>query len=97
MSGPAGGATPLPPVGDAQIGDAQTFTDEQAAALVAAGRLLQRGGKGGWPGGRKKIERLPGETYPAAVARVVAGLSIGERQHLRELVSWVRAYEQHDC
>lgn len=92
MSGQAVGPPALPPVGGPQ-----TFTNEQAAALVAAGRFLQNGcPKGGWPGGRKKIERQPGETYPAAVSRVVAGLPPSERQHLRGLVEWVRDHERHD-
>ena len=67
------------------------FSGGQIAALVVAGRLLQ---SRSWPGGKKKIECEPGETYPQAVARVVAGLADGERDHLRELVGWVRSYER---
>jgi hypothetical protein len=67
--------------------------DETAAALVAAGRLLQ---SKTWPYGRKKIEREAGETYPAAVARVIGGLPGDEREKLRELTQWVRSYEQHE-
>jgi len=84
---PAKEPTALAPVG-------ASFTDEQAAALVAAGRLLQKGGRAGWPGGPKKIERRPGESYPAAVLRLINILTVAERQHLRELVAWVMDYEK---
>lgn len=67
------------------------MTDEQAAALVAAGRLLQ---SRDWPGGRKRIERQQGESYPEAVQRVIASLPHDERERLRELVQWVREYER---
>jgi hypothetical protein len=79
-------ASPVAPV------DADTcgFSAGQAAALVAAGRLLQ---SKSWPGGRQKIERNDGETYPEAVSRVIASLPPAERDHLRELVAWVRSYE----
>lgn len=84
----------LPPVGGLSL---KKYTDEQAAALVAAGRLLQNNNpKGGWPGGKKKIECRPGESYPAAVARVAASLPAAERQHLRLVTAWVRDYERHD-
>lgn len=65
----------------------------QIAALVAAGRLLQ---SRSWPGGKKKIECEPGETYPQAVARAIATIDAGDRDHLRELVGWVRSYERAD-
>lgn len=67
------------------------MTDAQAAALVTAGRLLQARG---WPGGSVRIQAAPGETYPDAVARVVASLDPGERDRLRSLVVWVLNYEQ---
>lgn len=63
----------------------------QAAALVAAGRLLQ---SKSWPGGKKKIERASGENYPEAVGRVIADLRDVERARLRGWVSWVRSYER---
>lgn len=69
------------------------MTDEEAAALVAAGRLLQ---SKDWPHGRKSIKKLPGETYPQAVARVIRTLPDDERRYLRELTAWVRDYERHD-
>lgn len=69
------------------------MTDQQAAALVAAGRILQ---SRQWPAGPIKIAPAPGETYPQAVARVVAALDAGERDRLRELVAWVLDYERHD-
>jgi threonine synthase len=65
--------------------------DKEAAALVAAGRLLQ---SKTWPYGRKKIEREAGESYPAAVARAIKGLPEDEREKLRELTQWVRDYER---
>jgi hypothetical protein len=67
--------------------------DEEAAALVAAGRLLQ---SKTWPGGRKKIVCQPGEKYPAAVRRVIQTLSNDEKKLLREYVQWVREYEKHE-
>lgn len=69
------------------------MTNSQAAALVAAGRLLQARG---WPGGPVKIEKRPGETYPQAVARVVATLEAAERDWLRGLVAWVLDYDRHE-
>lgn len=78
------GLRPVAPVG-------ATLNDEQIAALLAAGRLLQ---SKSWPGGRQKIERADGEAYPEAVRRVIAGLPPDERDHLRELVVWVRSYER---
>lgn len=65
----------------------------QAAALVAAGRFLQ---SRHWPGGGMKITCAPGETYPQAVARVIATLDDGDRDRLRELVAWVLDYDRHD-
>lgn len=65
----------------------------KAAALVAAGRLLQ---SKTWPGGGVQIRAQPGETYPAAVARAIASLAAAERDHLRELVAWVRDFELYD-
>lgn len=65
--------------------------DARAAALVAAGRLLQ---SRGWPGGSVRIQAAPGETYPQAVARTIAALPEHERAALRELVAWVRDYER---
>lgn len=78
--------------------------DRHAAALVSAGRLLQ---SPSWPGGRIKIEPRKregglqlgesGETYPQAVARVVAALDDGQRAHLRELVAWVLDYQRQEA
>lgn len=67
----------------------------QAAALIAAGRLLQ---SKRWPGGPVKIIPASGgcETYPQAVARVIAGLTPSDRDRLRELVAWVIEYERAD-
>jgi len=67
--------------------------DEEAAALIAAGRLLQ---SKNWPFGRRKIEREAGESYPAAVARVIKTLSDDEKAALRECVQWVRSYERNE-
>lgn len=67
------------------------MTDEQAAALVAAGRLLQ---SKDWCSGRKTIEKLDGESYPEAIQRVIGSLSEDERDALRGLVEWVRQYER---
>lgn len=67
------------------------MNDRQAAALLAAGRLLQ---SRTWPGGSRKIDPAPGETYPQAVARVIAELVDSDRDHLRELVAWVLAYDR---
>ena len=66
------------------------MTDEEAAAYVAAGRLLQ---SREWSFGRKSIEKADGETYPDAVRRVIDTLTENELQVLRELVGWVRSYE----
>ena len=81
----SGRAAPVPPVGG--------FTNGQIMSLLAAGRLLQ---SKTWPGGRVGIAKMSGESYPAAVARAIAALSAAEREGLRELVSWVRDYEQRD-
>jgi hypothetical protein len=67
--------------------------DETVAALLAAGRLLQ---SKQWPYGRREIKREPGESYPQAVLRVIKTLNADERNKLRELVAWVRAYEKAD-
>jgi hypothetical protein len=67
--------------------------DETAAALVAAGRLLQ---SKTWPNGRKTIQCQPGEKYPQAVRRVIEGLPDDEKNTLRELTQWVRSYEQYE-
>lgn len=88
MGGSQAGLRPVAPVGAAP-----TFNDGQTAALLAAGRLLQ---SRAWPGGRQKIECNDGETYPEAVSRVIASLPPDERDHLRELVTWVREYERAD-
>ncbi len=69
------------------------MTNNQAAALIVAGRLLQ---SKTWPGGRIRIEPMASEAYPQAVARVIATLDDGDRDHLRELVAWVLDYERHD-
>lgn len=69
------------------------MNDTQARALVAAGRLLQ---SRGWPGGAVKIEKLAGETYPEAIARVITSLDASDRDRLRELVQWVMDYERAD-
>jgi hypothetical protein len=68
--------------------------DEKAAALVAAGRLLQ---SKDWFWGKREIKRAPGETYPAAVLRVIQTLPADERAKLRELTEWVRDYERADA
>lgn len=65
--------------------------DEKIASLLAAGRLLQ---SKDWFWGRREIERASGETYPAAVLRVIKTLPDDERAKLRELTEWVRAYEK---
>lgn len=70
------------------------MNDRQAAALLVAGRLLQ---SKSWPGGSRKIDPAPGETYPEAVARVITTLDAGDRDHLRELVAWALGYDRHDC
>lgn len=70
------------------------LSDHQAAALIAAGRILQ---SRQWPAGPIKIAPAPGETYPQAVARVIAGLADGERDRLRELVAWVMDYERAEA
>lgn len=67
------------------------MTNEEAAALIAAGRLLQ---SKGWISGRKRIERTSGEKYPEAVLRTINSLPETEREMLRELVAWVRDYER---
>ena len=67
------------------------MTDLQAAALTAAGRILQ---SRQWSAGPIKIAPAPGETYPLAVARVIAALGADERDRLRELVGWVMDYER---
>lgn len=67
------------------------MTNDQAAALIAAGRLLQ---SRGWPGGALAIDRGAGETYPQAVARRVATLDQDTRAHLRGIVAWIRDYER---
>lgn len=69
------------------------MNDRQATALLAAGRLLQ---SRTWPGGSRKIDPAAGETYPQAVARVIAMLDDSDRGHLRELVAWVLDYDRHD-
>lgn len=69
------------------------MNSNQAAALVAAGRLLQ---SRAWPSGGMKITCVRGETYPQAVARIIATLDDGDRNHLRELVAWVLDYHRHD-
>ena len=67
------------------------MNDRQATALLAAGRLLQ---SRTWPGGSRKIASAAGETYPQAVARVIAALDDSDRDHLRELVAWVLNYDR---
>lgn len=71
----------------------RALPDGQAAALVAAGRLLQ---SRGWPGGPLVIDRGAGEVYPQSVARIVAQLDESTRARLRALVAWVRDYERGD-
>lgn len=70
------------------------MTDHQAGALIAAGRILQ---SRQWLAGPIKIAPAPGETYPQAVARVIAALDAGERDRLRELVGWVMSYERQEA
>lgn len=86
---------PLPPVGGAP---GSGMPPRQAQALLAAGRLLQSSGKRGWldDGGKMRIERAPGETYPQTVARVVRALPPDERDRLRELVRWVMSFEDEE-
>ncbi len=67
------------------------MNSNQAAALVAAGRFLQ---SRHWPGGGIHIKAQAGETYPQAVARVIATLGDGDRDRLRELVAWVLDYDR---
>lgn len=67
------------------------MNDRQATALLSAGRLLQ---SRTWPGGSRKIDPAPSETYPQAVARVIATLDAGDCDHLRELVAWVLDYDR---
>lgn len=67
------------------------MNDQQAAALIAAGRILQ---SRQWPAGPVKIAPAPGEAYPLAVVRAIAALDTGERDRLRELVGWVMDYER---
>jgi hypothetical protein len=67
--------------------------DEKAAALVAAGRLLQ---SKDWFWGKHEIKREHGESYPQAVLRVIKTLDENERAKLRELTQWVREYEKAD-
>ncbi len=79
-------ASPIPPVGG--------FSAGQVSYLIAAGRLIQNKK---WPWGKRKINRLAGEAYPQAVFRTVTfELDGKERQHLRELVAWVRDYEREE-
>jgi len=65
----------------------------QAAALVAAGRILQ---SRNWTGGGIRIKAQAGETYPQAVARIIDTLDGGDREQLRGLVAWVLDYDRHD-
>lgn len=68
--------------------------DRAAATLVAASRLLQTQC---WPSGRKKIERQEGESYPAAVKRVIlTEATHEERLYLKQLTKWVRDFEVHE-
>lgn len=69
------------------------MNDAQARAMIAAGRLLQ---SKAWRGGRVKIEKREGETYPQAVSRTISTFDDSDRNHLRELVTWVLEYEQFD-
>lgn len=66
------------------------MTDAQAAALVAAGRILQ---SRHWSP-PIKIEKTAGESYPEAVLRTIGGLTKNDRARLRELVVFVREYEE---
>lgn len=66
------------------------LTEKDLRALKAAGALLQ---SKEWPGGKVTIKTQPGESYPQAVQRVAKALPEDQRQHLRELVSWVLEYE----
>lgn len=70
------------------------MNDQQAAALIAAGRILQ---SRQWPGSPINIALTPGETYPLAVARVIATLAASDRDHLRGLVAWVLDYERAEA
>lgn len=70
------------------------MNETHVRALIAAGRLLQ---SDNWPGGRMKIGKREGESYPQAVTRAIAALEEADRHRLRELVTWVLAYEQSEC
>lgn len=72
----------------------RTMNAAQARALVATGRILQ---SKSWQGGRVKIEKREGETYPQAVARVVDRIDPDARARLRELVAWVLDYERGEA
>lgn len=67
------------------------LSDRAAARLVTAGRLIQAEKKaGGWG---IKIDRAPGEKYPASVLRTLKSLPADDQAKLRDLVDWVEAYE----
>lgn len=80
-------AQPLPPVGG------KPKPTRQVQALLAAGRLLQ---SKSWSGGKVKIERYGGESYPDAVARTINRLEPDDRDKLRGLVRWVMNYEDEE-
>lgn len=78
-----------PPAAVPPVGGKPTHP-RRVQALLAAGRLLQ---SKDWPGGKVRITRLAGESYPDAVARVIGELTPADRDKLRELVRWVMDYE----
>lgn len=69
------------------------FTDEQASALIAAGRILQ---SKEWHYGQIKIKKMNGERYPESVKKAIDSLTENQKEHLRDLISWVRDYEKND-
>lgn len=69
------------------------MNESQVRALIAAGRLLQ---SKAWPGGRVRIEKREGESYPQGIARVIAALKEADRHWLRELVAWILEYERFE-
>lgn len=69
------------------------MNESHVHALIAAGRLLQ---SKAWLGGRVKIDKREGESYPQAVFRAIVALDDADRQRLRELVAWVLEYERFE-
>lgn len=80
------GNTPLPAI----AGKPLSTPPLALQALMIAGRLLQNRAR---EGGKLRIKRMAGESYPDAVARAIAGLDPVDRDQLREQVRWVLDYE----